>query len=62
MSGSNTTLAITSSGTAMEELLLEGGRMGHVTFKLPLKVCNSDTNICNIAKQSNTVKLIQNVL
>lgn len=48
-----------SSGIAAT--LLEGGRTAHSTFKLPLKIWSDDVaSVCNISKQSQTGKLMQN--
>lgn len=43
------TLAVASSGIAAT--LLDGGRMAHSTFKLPLDIHNKPNTICNIKKE-----------
>ena len=51
-------LAVASSGIAAT--LLEGGRIAHSTFKLPLKICTDDvSSICNIWKQNYAGKLMK---
>ncbi|KAL4104072.1 hypothetical protein QTP88_019385 [Uroleucon formosanum] len=51
-------LAVASSGIAAT--LLEGGRMAHSAFKLPLDLINIETPMCNIPKQSNIAKVLCN--
>ena len=50
-------LAVASSGIAAT--LLEGGKTAHATFKLPMNLIHSDTPMCNISKQSNMAKVLQ---
>jgi hypothetical protein len=50
-------LAVASSGIAAT--LLEGGRMAHAIFKLPLNLTTSATPFCNISKQSNFVEVLK---
>lgn len=50
-------LAVASSGIA--SLLLSGGHTAHNQFKLPINLLPEST--CNISKESNLAKLLQNV-
>ena len=50
-------LAVASSGIAAT--LLEGGRTGHSTFKLPLNLAHDAEPVCNIPKGSGQAKVLQ---
>jgi hypothetical protein len=50
-------LAVASSGIAAT--LLEGGRTAHSMFKLPLNLAKSENPICNIKRNSNIAKVLQ---
>ena len=50
-------LAVASSGIA--ETLLNGGRTGHSTFKLPLNLSHDDTSVCNIKKCSGIATVLE---
>ncbi|XP_076298040.1 uncharacterized protein LOC143217539 [Lasioglossum baleicum] len=50
-------LAVASSGIAAT--LLPGGRTAHSTFKIPIDLDRSETPICNISRNSDLAKVIQ---
>ncbi|XP_076290998.1 uncharacterized protein LOC143214169 [Lasioglossum baleicum] len=50
-------LAVASSGIAAT--LLPGGRTAHSTFKIPIGLDRSETPICNISRNSDLAKVIQ---
>ena len=54
---SKNALAVASSGIAAE--LLEGCRIPHSSFKIPILV--NETSVCNIKAQSDTAKLMRKV-
>jgi len=39
--------------------LLEGGKIAHSIFKLPLNLIRVETPMCNISKQSNTAQVLK---
>ncbi|XP_042912160.1 uncharacterized protein [Parasteatoda tepidariorum] len=56
-SNNSIALAVASSGIAVT--LLDGGRIAHLVFKLPLNIQNNPDAVCNIKKQSSMATVLK---
>lgn len=56
---SNRSIALAAASSGIAATLLEGGRTAHTAFKLPLNLIHVQTPLCNISKQSNMAKVLQ---